>query len=355
MCIFFACILFLCTLSAGANGAVTYYAQIKTLTASYDRYTETVDFEIVFEGAVFETHYFTAAVYCTALIDGVWVENYEYEKQSLLYGDCHTKPNSFTGALRVRKADYLGNKYKDFTLFVSGAEVEAGSATSGSYYTLNSAVCAVPLKAEPTGDFFALGAEATPSVCKKGGTVVLTLYPKDINAHLSGGILEFGFTVGYNKSLLTHIKTELSGKNGQLNITKQEYTEKGIKLYIKAENGITEDKEAVVKLYFRTLEAGSTAFTAYDISGKDKAGHEFKNAVYALNAKTWITEGSAFLPGDVNADGTVDSADAALVLRYDAGLISDISHAADVNADGDIDSADAALILRYDAGLINGF
>lgn len=55
--------------------------------------------------------------------------------------------------------------------------------------------------------------------------------------------------------------------------------------------------------------------------------------------------------GDVNDDGTVDSADAAEVLRYDAGLKeldADAKLAADVNGDGYVDSADAADLLRAD-------
>lgn len=62
------------------------------------------------------------------------------------------------------------------------------------------------------------------------------------------------------------------------------------------------------------------------------------------------------LLGDVNGDGAVDSLDAALVLRYDAGLLildSELLSAADCNSDGGVDSLDAATILKYDAGLIS--
>lgn len=64
------------------------------------------------------------------------------------------------------------------------------------------------------------------------------------------------------------------------------------------------------------------------------------------------------VPGDVNRDGSVDTADAVLVLQKAAGLIDetglDVS-AADVNADGAIDTADAVLILQKAAGLIERF
>ena len=59
--------------------------------------------------------------------------------------------------------------------------------------------------------------------------------------------------------------------------------------------------------------------------------------------------------GDVNTDGGIDNLDAALILKYDAG-ISDLNEAelsaADVNGDGEANNLDAALILRYDAGII---
>ena len=58
--------------------------------------------------------------------------------------------------------------------------------------------------------------------------------------------------------------------------------------------------------------------------------------------------------GDVNGDGSADSADATMILRYDAGLIElDDGQlaAADFNGDGSVDSADSTAILRADAGL----
>ncbi|MBR6593632.1 MAG: hypothetical protein IKK83_00400 [Clostridia bacterium] len=71
---------------------------------------------------------------------------------------------------------------------------------------------------------------------------------------------------------------------------------------------------------------------------------------------------------DVTGDGKVTSLDAAIILRYDAGLVKsfagrdetdsadsngdDVIPLGDVNADGRITSLDAAFVLRYDAGYI---
>ena len=64
----------------------------------------------------------------------------------------------------------------------------------------------------------------------------------------------------------------------------------------------------------------------------------------------------AVVLGDVNGDYIVDAADAVMVQRYDAGLITlqDAQLiAADVTGDGTVDAADAVKIQRYDAGLIS--
>ena len=58
--------------------------------------------------------------------------------------------------------------------------------------------------------------------------------------------------------------------------------------------------------------------------------------------------------GDANGDGNIDNVDAALVLKYDAGILDDVANA-DVNNDGETNNVDAALILKYDAGLIENF
>ena len=68
---------------------------------------------------------------------------------------------------------------------------------------------------------------------------------------------------------------------------------------------------------------------------------------------TFVAE-SSYAYGDINRDGVVNSADAILLLRYDAGLESldqEQLLLADVNRDGKIMVRDANEILRIDAGL----
>lgn len=70
----------------------------------------------------------------------------------------------------------------------------------------------------------------------------------------------------------------------------------------------------------------------------------------SMEAKTTVAKGK----GDINEDSSVDIADALMIAKYDAGLISldDIGTAvSDVTGDGSADIADALMVARYDAGL----
>lgn len=62
--------------------------------------------------------------------------------------------------------------------------------------------------------------------------------------------------------------------------------------------------------------------------------------------------------GDVDGNGSVNAADAVMVLRSDAGLTTLTAEqmaAADINGDGTVNASDAVQILRFDAGLITQF
>ena len=64
--------------------------------------------------------------------------------------------------------------------------------------------------------------------------------------------------------------------------------------------------------------------------------------------------GLEFPIGDADMNGTVNTGDAALILRHSAGMITLTGNAlllADANGDGKINTGDAAAILRYAAGI----
>ncbi len=101
--------------------------------------------------------------------------------------------------------------------------------------------------------------------------------------------------------------------------------------------------------------AGNIAYWTCEACGKCFADAE---------ATREITRDETVLPplvtvwGDVNGDGSIDTADAVLVLQYAANLIGQdglYAEAADVNGDGAVDTADAVLILQRAAKLIDAF
>ncbi len=138
--------------------------------------------------------------------------------------------------------------------------------------------------------------------------------------------------------------------------------------------GCTEDGEMAVRLYFIPVNGFKTGdsytFTidgAYDVSAENVAdigvagtsailfeGDGYDKSllrVYGYGDESTCIVGL----GDANVDGKANSLDAAMVLRYDAGLMGEdglLMTTADVNSDGKVNSLDAAFILRYDAGLI---
>lgn len=99
-------------------------------------------------------------------------------------------------------------------------------------------------------------------------------------------------------------------------------------------------------------------------NGRVKSMYFPENGLYAVTftyrynpyiSRTYkISVGEYTALGDVNADGAINSTDAALVLKYMAGM-GEMPENADVNYDSSVNSIDASLILKYSAGLIKDF
>ena len=108
------------------------------------------------------------------------------------------------------------------------------------------------------------------------------------------------------------------------------------------------------------------ALTALDLSGCPRLLHAVEHGVmtdYGTHVSYSSPRGLMYidkatsiisamiLVGDVNGDGSVTNADAALLKRYIAGWSVSIDrNAADLNRDGSVTNADAALLNRYIAG-----
>lgn len=112
---------------------------------------------------------------------------------------------------------------------------------------------------------------------------------------------------------------------------------------------------------FRALASGTANITIDNDVENDVYlfvvnGAEFDNyGATGASTSVTVTENTTDITvGDVNLDGNIDNLDAAIILRYDAGIIDfddDQLARGDYNGDGNVDNIDAAAILRYDAGL----
>lgn len=86
---------------------------------------------------------------------------------------------------------------------------------------------------------------------------------------------------------------------------------------------------------------------------------QLSNVIFDQVNVTTITNGNFTIPyGDVNADGTITAADAALVAQEVVGLATFSAaqmSAADVSKDGTVTMYDAALIAQFAIGVITHF
>ena len=150
-------------------------------------------------------------------------------------------------------------------------------------------------------------------------------------------------------------ETGMSGKTQQLNAA-------FVFTFIKDNTltNVTEDGQTYIyQQFMAAVDFHPDAKTA--IENKTETGYDVVTYCTECGeelSRVHVTVPYVGLYGDVNGDGYADSDDAALILKYDVGLIEedglDLANA-DVNGDGYVDSDDAALILKLDVGLIDKF
>ncbi len=112
-----------------------------------------------------------------------------------------------------------------------------------------------------------------------------------------------------------------------------------------AEKGCTSLKNSISAVNL----VGSDLYAIAKGVGTENCTVAAENTVYPAE-----TELKDYQKGDVNGDGECDNADAALILKSDAGLALLSVYAkksADTNGDGACDNLDAVRLLKYDAGL----
>ena len=71
-----------------------------------------------------------------------------------------------------------------------------------------------------------------------------------------------------------------------------------------------------------------------------------------LSALKMLEDKNAYLPGDINGDGTVGTKDVTVLRRYIAGgyHVTVVDEALDVNADGEVTTKDVTVLRRFIAG-----
>ena len=129
-----------------------------------------------------------------------------------------------------------------------------------------------------------------------------------------------------------------------------------------AENGMVDEYSAVLA---KSAEMNFVLWPYIRVGEPDNAGHIWQNATYTsvlADMRSWLIRRIAYLdstfaepefePGDVNMDGTVDTSDAVLILRYALGYEDEGFNVlyGDLNGDGLVDTSDAVLALRRALG-----
>lgn len=97
-----------------------------------------------------------------------------------------------------------------------------------------------------------------------------------------------------------------------------------------------------------TVEPGDFTLTVKDMTRTGIDGTIYGDPNETTEFTWTIEEGTTIAVGDVNADGSIDVADAVSVLNAMAGVA--VSGNADVNGDGSVDIADFVAVLNKMAG-----
>jgi len=362
LCVLLAlCVACSCLPVGAVSPGATYLAKIVELTAVYDQYTGFVEFELETEGGLYSDQQFTATISCSAYENGAWVTDKIITEAIFNFTDSCVNGHHAVGAIALSKALYTAPDYKDFALAVEGQSVDMGGMFE-DYYNLDSKTVSITLKPEPSGSFFTLAAEGVADV-PAGDIFEYNISPKNITKNLSGGLRSFSFTLNYDPQYIELSSLDYMYPRGMgWRFKECKYVEDGIRISLEGDVGLTKDKEGIVAFAFRVIKQGNPNFYALDVGGADAYDHSFTDAEgYYINMtppeedKPPVELPPVKVPllGDVDGDDLVDSTDASLVLKYDAGLIPEVSIVGDVNYDDLIDSTDASLILKYDAGLID--
>ena len=186
-----------------------------------------------------------------------------------------------------------------------------------------------------------------------GSTVSVPISIDDAT-RIAGG----DFSLIYNANTLTvkEVKGSDLLTSAGITVVSNPATPGQLKMAMAGASGIQSGSGILMTVTFEITSNAAEGKTDLQLQGSPKDENGKLIPIVVVNGS--VTVVNAGLLGDVNNDGTVDSGDAILVLRYSAGLstLPDVQkNLGDVNSDGSTDAGDAILILRYSAGLIAAF
>lgn len=203
-----------------------------------------------------------------------------------------------------------------------------------------------------------------------GDTVVFTVAVEGITA--AGGLLSVDIPFRFDADVFEYVSKTVAYPSAWQNPQDFSYTTaKNGLLWLRALEdseqfssnvGCTADREICFKITLKVksnAKLGTTLITtngdgAFEVACGTCADGQCTVAYGAGQSFSATVSDTLTKPGDVNGDGVVNSLDAALVLRYDAGVISLAESqlaAGDYDDNGVVNSIDAAFILKYDAGV----
>lgn len=355
LCVFLAvCLLFSFPFTASAEKETVYLAEISYLSCQYDTFTEKLEIYFEATGVFYQDTCFYADVSCSAYTNGRWEAGVLLTSVTFNLNDCAVSKSSVEAEISFASSVYNNPDYKDFTLTVYGQKLDMGEMLDDDYYDLNTVSVAVEEKRLTDKAFFELGTEISGARVATGGEFTYKVYPKNITRTISGGLSHFAFTLNYDPGVMRLDVVKCYYPAGTAwRIAESGFVSDGYRVSLEGK-GIKDDEDVTVEFRFTALKASDdTELYALDVNGGDGYEHSYTYPDYiTLEAKPVVKDTEK---GDVNADGKFNSLDAAVVLKYDAGIIGSVSKSGDVNGDGRINSLDAAVILKYDAGIINGF
>lgn len=234
--------------------------------------------------------------------------------------------------------------------------------------------CVPAVSASATETEFDVAVTANMSKATYGDTVTFTVAVENITA--SGGLLSVDVPFRFDSNVFEFVSKTVVYPSVWQNPQDFSYTtDKNGLLWLRAledaDNftstaGCTESRAICFKVTLRVKTGaalGETAVTTngdgvFEVACGTCADGQCTVAFGLGESRTITISDKASGIGDVNGDGNVDNTDAAIILRYDAGII-DLTgsqlKAGDVNGSGTVDNVDAARILQYDAGIIDSF